>query len=472
MSISLTGPADLVRLLIAFPLRWLVPTVLVVLAAGAYAVVRPDTWEATQALIIRNEAANGDAPGKFRHADEMKTLLETVLELAKSRSVLAQTLELVGPPADRSSSEAWPSDEEITLFSEAFKIAPPKGAEFGTTEVFYLKVQDKNRRRAIALATTLCNQLEARYNQVRDGRAQSMVAELTKSVQLAQADLQAATARLKHVEQKVGSDLAELRHLSQASGGGVESDLRRKSLELESELRTAVAKERNLTALVDNLESSLADQGQLLATPNGLLESQPALRKLKEGLLDAQLRTAQLLGSMSAVHPQVIAAREAEQEIRRHLRGELIVAIRGVELDQNLASNRVSTLEEQLSSVRQRLELLAGLRSEYAGLVAEVDHRTKLQEEAQRQLVEARATQSSALTASLISRLDAPTTGSRPLGPGRTMLLLAGLAGGPVFGLAILLISLPAAAPIAVRPPVQSAKHGLSLRKGPLGVVS
>ncbi len=90
--------------------------------------LRPDTWEATQALIIRNEAAgNSDAPGKFRHEDEMKTLLETVLELAKSRSVLAQTLEEVGPPADRSSTEAWPSDEEIVQFSEAFKIVAPQG---------------------------------------------------------------------------------------------------------------------------------------------------------------------------------------------------------------------------------------------------------------------------------------------------------------------------------------------------------
>jgi uncharacterized protein involved in exopolysaccharide biosynthesis len=471
MTISLTGPADLVRLLITYPLRWLVPTVLVVLAAAGYATLRSDTWEATQALIIRNAAAgNGDAAGKFQHGDELKNLLETVLELSKSRGVLAQTLEEVGPPADRSSTEAWPSDEEIALFGESFKIAPPKGAEFGKTEVFYLKVQDRNRRRAIALATSLCNQLEARYNQVRDGRAQGMVGELTKTVQLAQTDLQASTSRLKQVEQQVGSDLAELRHLTQVGGGG-ESDLRRKSLELESELRKAVATQRNLTALLDNLEASLADQGQLLATPNGLLESQPALRKIKDGLLDAQLRTAQLLGTMSAVHPQVIAAREAEQEIRRHLRGELIVAIRGVELDRNLATNRENTLKEQLDTLHDRLELLAGLRSEYAGLVAEVDHSTKLMEAAQRQLVDARASQSSALTASLISRLDAATTGPRPIGPGRSMLLLAGLVGGPIFGLAILLISLPSApavgAPRTTESTVRTFNRGLSLKQVP-----
>ncbi len=475
MYISLAGPADLIRLLIAYPLRWLVPAVMVVLAAGGYAFLRPDTWQATQALIIRNEATgNSDTPGKFRHEDEMKTLLETVLELAKSRSVLAQTLEEVGPPADRSSTEAWPSDEEIFQFSEAFKISPPKGAEFGKTEVFYLVVQDRNRRRAIALATTLCNQLEARYNQVRNVRAEGMVGELTKTVQLAQADLQASTARLKQVEQQVGSDLSELRHLAQAGGGG-ESDLRRKSLEMESELRKAVADERNLTALLDNLEASLADQGQLLATPNGLLESQPALRKLKEGLLDAQLRTAQLLGTMQPQHPQVIAAREAEQEIRRHLRGELIVAIRGVELDRNLATRREETLKSQLATLHERLELLAGLRAEYAGLVAEVEHRTKVLEGAQRQLVDARASQSSALTANLISRLDAPTTGPRPIGPGRSILLLAGLAGGPIFGLAILLISLPSAPNLGVRqaePAGRSVKRGLSLKQAPLGAVS
>jgi succinoglycan biosynthesis transport protein ExoP len=107
--------------------------------------------------------------------------------------------------------------------------------------------------------------------------------------------------------------------------------------------------------------------------------------------------------------------------------------------------------------------------------VAEVDHRTKLLEGSQRQLVEARASQSSALTASLISRLDAPTTGPRPVGPGRSMLLLAGLCGGPIFGLAILLISLPSAANLATRrvePAARPAKHGLSLKQAPLGAVS
>ena len=174
---------------------------------------------------------------------------------------------------------------------------------------------------------------------------------------------------------------------------------------------------------------------------------------------------------MSAVHPQVIAAREAEQEIRRHLRSELIVAIRGVELDRNLATNRQNTLKEQLDTLRRRLELLAGLRAEYAGLVAEVDHRTKLLEASQRQLADARASHSSAQTASLISKIDAPTTAL--IGPGRSMLILAGLLGGPIFGLAILLISLPAApttgAARTIDPTVRSANRGLSLKQGSLG---
>ena len=55
--------------------------------------MRKPTWEASQALVVRNEAVGSqDIPGKFRHSDELKAILDTVLELSKSRSVLNATL--------------------------------------------------------------------------------------------------------------------------------------------------------------------------------------------------------------------------------------------------------------------------------------------------------------------------------------------------------------------------------------------
>ena len=67
--------------------------------------------------------------------------------------------------------------------------------------------------------------------------------------------------------------------------------------------------------LLTLLKDAEADPTRLMAAPNSLLDSQPALRRLKDGLVDAQLRTATLQGRMSAEHPEVVAAREAEVQV-------------------------------------------------------------------------------------------------------------------------------------------------------------
>ena len=75
---------------------------------------------------------------------------------------------------------------------------------------------------------------------------------------------------------------------------------------------------RQLLAL---LEQAQADPTRLMAAPTRLLDSQPALRRLKDGLVDAQLRTATLQGRMSAEHPEVISAKEAETQVAARLHG-------------------------------------------------------------------------------------------------------------------------------------------------------
>lgn len=446
-------PEEILRVLSLYRRRWMIPAATIALLAGLYAVLRPDTWQASQALLVRQEAAGdlSDA-GKFRTAEDMKATQETILEVAKSQGVLKQTLEAVGPPAGVS-PQNWPQPLDVAEFAKLISLSPPKGAEFGKTEVLYLTVEDHDRSRAIALATALCDQLENRFQQLRDAKSQSMIDELAKAVALTEDDLQAATGRLAKMEKEVGGDLAELRSLHESFSG--DSDLRRMTTELEAELRQAQLEERNHNALYHLLSSSRVDQGRLLATPSRLLESQPSLKRLKEGLVDAQLRTAQLAGGMSEAHPKVKAAREAEQEISRHLHNELAIALRGVKVDLNLAKERVKSLADQLASSHQRLERLAGARAEYTNLVAEVKHRTSLVEAARRDLAEARSCQAGAHCASLMNRIDGPATGVWPIGPSRSVIVLAGLVGGVLTGVGILMLTvpgIPAAEPAAAAP--------------------
>ncbi|MBS0210500.1 MAG: hypothetical protein JSS27_16270 [Planctomycetes bacterium] len=437
-------PTDFARLFLRYPARWIIPLVLVAAGGAAYALLRPDTWEASQALVVRNEAnGNLSEPGKFRHSDELKAILETVLEVSKTPNVARDTLVAVGPPSDRQVAGPWPSEQEVADFSDTIKLAPPKGAEYGKTEMFYLKVRDRERPRALKLTEVLCKEIETRFAQLRGQRAGSLVDELEAGVQLAQTDLAATTVKLKQLEASVGSDLSELRHLHQG-GGGSESDLRRRSLELENELRQAVIIEANRKVLLAALEEAQTGRGGLQTIPNGLLETQPTLKKLIEGLIDAQVRTSQLLGTMSTEHPLVRAAKISEQEISDHLHAELATAIRGLRIDIQLAHDRVDSLNEQRDESRERLVRLAGLRAEYTNLIAESEQRSKYLSEMERKLVEAKAVQASTVKTSLISRVDGPETGPKPVGPGRTTLLAASLAGGLAVGVGVLLLTAPA----------------------------
>ena len=143
-------------------------------AAAAYALLAPKSWQAAQALIVRNEAVGSEAePGRFRGAEDLKSIQETIMELSKSHGVLKAALVEVGPPADYARPAAWPTDIDVENLQKAVKIAPPKGVEFGTSEVFYLEVRDKDRLRVAALSSALSHQLQLHLQEIRNAKARA-----------------------------------------------------------------------------------------------------------------------------------------------------------------------------------------------------------------------------------------------------------------------------------------------------------
>jgi len=455
-----SSPTHLFRLLRVHVKRWLLPAVAIAAVVGVYAVVRQATWEASQALMVRNEASNAEkSPGKFSYPEEMKTVQETILEVAKSRSVLQAALREVGPPANCREPAAWPTERDIVEARKNVKLAPPKGAEFGKTEVFYLNIRAEDRERSIALNEAIFKQLQTHFQELRDAKAQSMVEELTKTVALAKTDLDRATANVESTEKRVGSDLAELRSMQDMAAS--DSALRRSGEEIRAQLRENVLADKTNRHLLDVLANAQDDSGRLVAMPNRLLESHPSLRRLKDGLIDAQLQTSALLGTMSANHPKVLAAKEAEEEIGRTLHRELDIARRGVEVELRVLADRRTLLEDQLSKTNDRLTNLAAVRATYANEVAETKSRAALLERAEQNLSEARATRASAKAASLISRIDTPDAGIRPVGPSRAVIALCGVLGGLLAGFGVVFLTVPASVALpAAAAPIGSNGHG------------
>jgi uncharacterized protein involved in exopolysaccharide biosynthesis len=217
--------------------------------------------------------------------------------------------------------------------------------------------------------------------------------------------------------------------------------LRQQLVQLEGEHRQTKTRLQEAKQLLAMLTAADRKPGQLVAMPNSLLDSQPALRRLKDGLIDAQLRTAQLSGARSADHPYVKAALLAEESIRQNLHDELRTAVQAAEAELKLAGERYEANTEQLSDVQQRLGRLAEHRAAYSNRIAAVASSRAVLERARGRLSEVRATQAAVHSASLVSRVDQPETGIHPTGPSRAIVVLMGMLGGLMIGLGCFFLS-------------------------------
>lgn len=427
------SPAECFKLIKKHRRMIVIPTLICTALALVFALVMSKKWEASQALVVRQEvnAANSKTPGKFADLYEMRTFQETILELAKSRQVIAETLKNVELASGSVADE--PTDREVDKFRKWMSMSPPGGAEFGKTEVFYLSVKDKNRERAIQLVSQLCHQIDVRLRQLREEQAESLKTELNQQVELAGDAHDVQTRRLAEFEASVGADLGELRMLNASFSG--QSDLRQQAIGLEAESRQAVLQVRTAEQLVKSLQQAQSNPDHLIAMPNSLLTSQPTLRQLKDGLVAAQLRASNLNSSRTESHPQVIAAKEAVERIRGDLHDELQVAIRGVQVELELGQQRAASLSKKSIGIQNRLSRLAELRAEYANLVSAADNSRQVLDQARKQLGEVSAAQAAAKNVSLVMALDKPETGPNPVSIARSSVVMLGAIGGFALGL-------------------------------------
>ena len=115
----------------------------------------------------------------------------------------------------------------------------------------------------------------------------------------------------------------------------------------------------------------------------------------------------------------------------------------GIEADRGLSNRLANDLEKKLADVRGRLDSLAGQRAPYVNLVAEVNQCREQVRIASVSLAEVRGRQEASLTSSLITRIDTPVTGSNPLGPGRSTILVGSSLVGLLLGLSLVYLLAP-----------------------------
>jgi len=426
---------------------WLSTTVIFASLALFYVLlIKGDTWVASQAIIVRDEA-NGAVMrlGRFESQTEMKAAQETILEMAHNTQVLGDALKAVGPER---SWRVWlmgdrpPTASEIDdLARNGIVVRAPRGAELGTTEVIYLDVKQNSPERAVKLTRAVCEALEHRMQKVRQSRADGVITELLTAKQTVQQQLRQATEQLTQMETEAGTDLSDLRGMTDTGGGGSSSRIVLDSI--KAEIRQAEAQLQQLSTDLQLAIESCDNPDHLLLTPGSLFNSQPGLKAIRDGLAAATINTSQVRGRYTTQHPLVQAALQSESNLREQLRNELQLAVQTLSKDSTIAADRIEKLNSQRLQLEARLAKIANIRAEYANVANEVRARSQQLQDCERDLAQAQASREAAMTSSLMTRLDQPLIGEKPVGPGRSTIVMGASLSGLFFGLGLVFLLSP-----------------------------
>lgn len=430
------------NVLVLFTPLWGGAVVIFGMLGAVYSLARTDVYSARQPLVVRDEATSAvDRLGRFGSQTELKAAQETLLEMVQNREVVAGALREIGPPNGKKLS-SWPS---ISVIDDAIEgsvnIAAPQGSEFGNTEVVYLVVKADERERAVKFCDAMFSNLIKHLRDVRQVRADSVIIELTNARDMAKQNLSEVSSRMQEIEVKFGTDLGELRNLNDTiSGDGTN---RRALEETKRQLQVAELELRKLESLHQLLVAGSEDPQRLVISGGDLLNSQPSLQRLKDGLIDAQLKASQLSGVYTLSNPKRRAAIATEREIRDRIVQETESVIDSMKPMLALQRAEVANLTKKREGLMKKLELLAEARTRYSEIDSELKQRSQSLADAEQRLSDAKASRSAALSTSLVAELGPPQVTDRPVGPGKTTLTLGSMMAGLVFGLGAVFLIAP-----------------------------
>ena len=267
--------------------------------------------------------------------------------------------------------------------------------------------------------------------------------QLTNAVELAQAELEKATARL-----------AALKNQS-ASAGDVTA-LQTTSDEVQQELQqTERARDAN-RELLQALQPAQADPACIAAVPDALLDALPAVRQLKDAWTNAHANTAQLLVTLRPDHPRVQACQGEEAEISARLRNELEVAVRGAQARQSQLDAAADTAAKKSAEAQERLRQFATVETDCNTQAALVRRQTAELKRTQQRLSKAQTSPVVEQQAEVVEsshRSDRPQQLPLSRGPGRTLLVAAALVGSAFIALGLFMFKGFSTHTVVVPPP-------------------
>ena len=420
---------------------WIAPAILGFVLAAAYAfLLRPETWTARQSFTVRDDTL-GQAfkPGRFESQESLQSAQETILEVARRPSVVRNVLEKLGPISGWN-GENWITDELIEETQDDINFSAPNGAEFGTTEAIVLTAKASSRDRSRKFIELLSEEVIAQVNRVRSLRLASMEQELEQAYNGAAESQQEAMNRLAELDERLTPEFGVINSFN--DGRNQNSPAEQEIADIKTELRQKKAELEKAETILLALHRA-AESPEDSDLSSSVLKELTSLDKMYDDLAKFRNDLAIAQGNFRDRYGPVQTLKYAIDIQQKGIRKELSSEISGVQADIAMFNKQIETKANQIETLESRLIELSKYRAEYLSLFAQVRELTDAALRAKTTWRKTKSLAESASSVGLMTPMDVAQVSSRPDGVGKKVFVLAGVLGGLMIGIGLVLLLAP-----------------------------
>ena len=399
-----------------------------------FAIQAKKKWQASQTMVLRDDLLGESfKPGRFPSQETLKNAQETLLHIAKKSEVIREALRLTHPV--QAAKQDWPSDHLVDSTRDQISLVAPNGSEFGKTDVVIFNVKQNSPDSAKKFAQAMAEQIEHHIRIFRSDLLRSMEQELTLQYQQAKVEFEQVAEPVRKLVESTGTDLESLKSFKDTGSGG--NEMQRVLENLKSEKRRALTQAQMAAKQLELLAEAKFQPEAAFARNNELMQSQPSLKRLADGLNDAKLTYNNLAGTFLSEHPRLKAAEQAIANTKQQIASEISLIESALTTQLELARDQIAFFANEEKNYETRMLSVNEKRVDFQQLTNDLTQRLEAMGKQQTMLSEIQSLANTADRVSLVAIVGEPELATNPIGLSKSLIILLGTIGGFFLGLGI-----------------------------------
>ncbi len=364
--------------------------------------------------------------------EELIRQIQSQKELVYSTPVLLRAARQLQPEATE--------EELIDLVEELRKnlsVVPPKGDSFEGTNVFYMTYKGREPEAVLLAAQALTESYVQAYAELSRTRAEYSYGFFKDQVEQLEAEMKARGQQLRNYEVRHANILLDILNLESGKTNvevgpqALMTQTQAKRLQLQQELDS-------LNVIIAALEQAAVDSDIPVVLPE-MEGAGKTLSAFRIKVAQLQLQINELRTRFTEAYPPLAELQEELELNIKLLREEFQSLLRAKKIDAQGLESQLAEADRSIAGLRTQINNTAQERSNYENLKQQFQLAQDAYSSAVNQLEKARMAASLNQEKQNLTLVEQAQLPSKPVKPNRPLIVVLGLFGGLLLGLALAL---------------------------------